>query len=78
MSEFPIKAELKVCSDYHMCFALGKSVNVNNGHEHGCIGCDLYKAYLMGFSEGASQVVKAINTVEPSLIKPMLRDCMRD
>lgn len=77
MSEFPIKAELNVCSDYHRCFALGKSVIANNGYEHGCIGCDLYKAYLIGFSEGASQVVNAINTVKPSLSEPMLRDNMR-
>ena len=77
MSEFPIKAELNVCSDYHRCFALGKSVNANNCHEHGCIGGDLYRAYLMGFSEGTSQVVEAINTVKPTLSKPMLRDSMR-
>lgn len=77
MSEFPIKAELDVCSDYRRCFALGKSVCANNGYENGCIGCDLYRAYLMGFSEGASQAVKAMNTVKPAFSKPMLKDSIR-
>jgi hypothetical protein len=77
MSVFPIKAELDVCSDYHRCFALGKSVCANNGHEHGCVGCDIYRAYLIGFSQGASQAVEAMRTVKPAFSKPMLRDSMR-
>lgn len=71
MSKFPIKAEFNVCSDYYRCFALGKCINSDTGHEHDCVGCDLYRAYLMGFSEGARRAVDAITTAKSNLIEPM-------
>lgn len=53
------KAEFDVCLDYHSCFALGKS-DIPKDADNRCVGCEIYKAYIIGFGDGASQTVKLI------------------
>lgn len=62
----PIKAEFNVCSNYQSCFVRKLTVNECDPNSN-CINCDLYRAYTLGFSEGAKQAVRAMNNVEPLL-----------
>lgn len=70
------KAEFDVCIDYRRCFALGKSVIPKDVDKH-CLGCEFYKAYLMGFNDGARQAVKAVNEYKPLLKEPLFKDFTR-
>ena len=70
---FPIKAEITACSNYKKCLEHGMSeIEIIENIGLGCCNCNLYKAYLFGFSEGAKQTVKAINEAKP-LLKPFSR-----